>query len=287
MLQPKFHDRGGDGGDVRFRLGHAELLTPHYVSKPWGRRPLSDDPSGGQLIGEIVYRVPDVGLTIKWLQTSKPLSVQVHPQGAGRKDEWWYVVEAQAEAYIDLGLKEPLARTKIAEAARNGSLPSLLNRITPVVGCSYFIRAGTIHALGPGLTVLEIQEMSDVTYRLFDYGRDRALHLAEALFEARMETGSVEVMPDDLASFAITRFDVEVDRPVTVASDRSCLAILSGEGIMDNQAFAANQCWFAHGSVSLHARKQTRIILVEPRNASKTRLNLAGASKLPRPSRFA
>lgn len=68
--------------------GWAERLTPRYVAKPWGRRDGLPAPDEAQPLGEMIFEAPDAGLTIKWLQTSEPLSVQVHPQGPGRKHEW-------------------------------------------------------------------------------------------------------------------------------------------------------------------------------------------------------
>jgi mannose-6-phosphate isomerase len=258
-----------ESGEIRAAsitvLGSAELLTPRYVPKPWGRRTSSHGMSDDAWpLGEIVHEAPDLGLTIKWLQTSEPLSVQVHPQGKDGKDEWWYVVEAQAGAYIDIGLKAPATRSKLFEAAHDGSLPSLLNRIAPKPGDTYFIRAGTIHALGPGLIVLEVQEASDVTYRLFDYGRDRELHLNQGLFEARTG-GAVECLPSDDSSFTVSQIDIESDARIVMAPERACLVVLSGEGEIDGQSFAANQCWCTHGPITLCAKKRTHLVVVESR----------------------
>jgi len=258
--------------------GLARMLTPRYVAKPWGRRDGLPAPEGAQPLGEMIFEAPDAGLTIKWLQTSEPLSVQVHPQGAGRKHEWWHVTEALPGAYLDLGLEAPASRQAIAQAARDGTLPSLLRRIRPQAGDSFYIRAGTIHALGPGLTVLEVQEHSDVTYRLFDYGRPRELHLAQALFEARTEVEPVEALPGAGAPFALSQFALTPGGQVVLVPERACLAVLSGEGTIAGRPFAANQCWLTHGPVALHADTQARLVLAEPRSA---RSALAEGDLLP------
>jgi mannose-6-phosphate isomerase len=129
--------------------GLARMLTPRYVAKPWGRRDGLPAPEGAQPLGEMIFEAPDAGLTIKWLQTSEPLSVQVHPQGAGRKHEWWHVTEALPGAYLDLGLEAPASRQAIAQAARDGTLPSLLRRIHPRAGDSFYIKAGRSMRSGP------------------------------------------------------------------------------------------------------------------------------------------
>lgn len=136
--------------------------------------------------------------------------------------------------------------------------------IAPKPGDSYFIRAGTIHALGPGLIVLEVQEASDVTYRLFDYGRDRELHLNQGLFEARTG-GAVECLPSDDSSFTVSQIDIESDARIVMAPERACLVVLSGEGEIDGQSFAANQCWCTHGPITLCAKKRTHLVVVESR----------------------
>lgn len=257
--------RAGGERDRAQPSGWAKRLTPNFVATPWGRRDGLAGPEGAQPLGEIVYQPNSLGLVIKWLQTSEPLSVQAHPREAHRKHKWWQVIEARPGAYIDLGLKEPVTPDWLAAAAQDGSLPGLLNRIVPAPGDSFYIEAGTIHALGPELTVLEVQEASDVTYCLFDYGRPRELHLAEALGEALLKPSVPRALSDYDAPFAVMPIALRAGEKVVVTPERACLAVISGEGELADHGFSENECWLVRGPVALHARTQSTFVLAEPR----------------------
>lgn len=152
----------------------------------------------GNLIGEKVY--DKYGLTfpllIKSLDCHDVLSVQVHPDddlAAERHDsygktEMWYVVSAEPGATLYVGFKNnDISREEYIAAIAEDRLPELLNRIEVKAGDTFFIPAGTVHALGKGIQVLEIQQTSDVTYRLYDWnrvdenGKSRELHTALAI----------------------------------------------------------------------------------------------------------
>lgn len=168
-------------------------LTTKIVDKPWGRRGI--DPSFGvdpdRQVGEIWFE-PPVGRALdvmaKYLFTTERLSIQVHPddetareRGYPRgKDECWIVLDVAEDAELGIGTVRELAPAEIMSAARDGSIVGLMDWRRPQKGDFIYNPAGTIHALGPGLTVLEIQQAVDLTYRLYDYGRPRELHLDEA-----------------------------------------------------------------------------------------------------------
>ena len=124
-------------------------------------------------------------LLIKFLFTTEWLSVQVHPndeyasrhhQSKG-KTEMWHILRAEPGAQIALGLRETMTPQELREASESGEIERKLNRIDVHPGETYFVPAGTIHAIGAGIALCEIQQQSDVTYRLYDYGRPRELHL--------------------------------------------------------------------------------------------------------------
>ncbi|MCP4708729.1 MAG: hypothetical protein GY869_08900 [Planctomycetes bacterium] len=135
------------------------------------------------------------GLLVKFLDANDVLSVQVHPDsrtcdlfaGAQMKTEFWYVLEAEANAVIYRGLKPGIGRTKVGQAVKDGTLQGLLKVYPAQQGDTHYLPAGTIHALGAGVMVVEIQTPSDSTFRLFDWnrvdeqGRGRELHIEEAL----------------------------------------------------------------------------------------------------------
>jgi len=161
----------------------------------------------GETLAEAVRRFPGllgepgVGgfpLLIKILFPSDKLSVQVHPNDAQAravgemrgKTECWYVLSAEAGATVALGFKEALTLEQVREAIAAGTLEEKLAQVPVKAGDMVFVDAGTVHAIGPGVVILETQEYSDITYRLFDYGRPRELHLDAGLAVARVATGA-------------------------------------------------------------------------------------------------
>ena len=178
-------------------------LQEHRVTKPWGRAELPSGfgpaPADGPL-GEIWFRrgggASDDALLVKYLFTSERLSVQVHPDddaahAAGQahgKDEAWVVLDAEPGAEIGIGLKRPLSGEQLRTAALDGSIVELMDWRKVSRGDCFYSPAGTIHAIGPGLTLVEVQQNSDVTYRLYDYGRARELHLEQGVRAARTDS---------------------------------------------------------------------------------------------------
>ena len=174
----------------------ARKLVEKRVEKVWGRRDLPDmfggTYGGEQPLGEIWFEDPDgadLDLLIKYLFTSERLSIQVHPddEAAARKgyrrgkDEAWIVLRAEPDATIGVGFREHLSREQLRAAALDGSIAELIDWRPAAPGDILFSPAGTVHALGAGLTLVEVQQNVDLTYRLFDYGRPRELHLDEGI----------------------------------------------------------------------------------------------------------
>lgn len=135
----------------------------------------------GDLIGDSVYEKYGVEfpLLIKLLDAQSNLSIQVHPDDEVAKErhnsygktEAWYILDCEPGASIYLGFKKKTSREEYLKAVEQGNLPDLLNKIEVKRGDSFFIQAGTVHALGKGVLVAEIQQTSDITYRIDDWGR--------------------------------------------------------------------------------------------------------------------
>ena len=170
----------------------ATRLIPRRIEKVWGRHRLSpwftDAPAEAEPVGEVWFEMPDGSdpeLLVKYLFTSEKLSVQVHPddsaaQAAGYprgKDEAWVVLDAEPQATLGLGLTHVVSRSELRAAALDGSIETLVDWKPAHVGDVVYSRAGTVHAIGPGLAIVEVQQNVDLTYRLYDYGRPRELHL--------------------------------------------------------------------------------------------------------------
>lgn len=217
---------------------------------------------GAELLGPAVD-TPVFPLLAKFIFTADKLSVQVHPdddyarrvEGQWGKIEAWYVLRAEPGARLALGLKERLEPERFREAASNGRIEQLLEwrQIRP--GDVFVIYPGTIHALGAGVVLVEIQQNSDLTYRIYDYGRPRPLHLDQAVQVATLGpypgSPAPVALPDGWVLLARTRyFSAELrdlTGPVRYEPDASrfhLLVVLEGRGALAGQAMAAGDCWF-------------------------------------------
>ena len=195
-----------------------EKLATKIVDKPWGRRGI--DPRFGvdpeRQVGEIWFEPPsghDLDVMAKYLFTTERLSIQVHPDDATArkrgyprgKDECWIVLDVADDAELGIGTHRDVDSRELLAAARDGSIVDLMDWRRPQKGDFIYNPAGTIHALGPGLTVLEIQQAADLTYRLFDYGRPRELHLAEAadVVDARPHSNELDTQVGDASRLLV------------------------------------------------------------------------------------
>jgi mannose-6-phosphate isomerase len=191
--------RGIDAiGEPRHGLAMLTRTRTRIVEKPWG---ITNIPSAfgafaGRRIGEIWFEDPDgcaAPLMVKFLFTSERLSIQVHPDDAVArkagfpcgKDECWLVLDARPGAELGIGLRENSDTDRLRRAALDGSIAEMIDWRPARTGDFLYNPAGTIHAIGAGLTVVEIQQNVDCTYRLYDYGRGRELHLAAGLAAAK------------------------------------------------------------------------------------------------------
>lgn len=175
-------------------------LPQRLVEKPWGvdRLPAPFAPVPGKRIGEIWFDPPPQlpSVLIKYIFTSEKLSVQVHPDdaqaraaGSGNagKDECWLVIHTEPGATLGVGFDRPIDAAAMRAAALDGSIEDLLTWYPVQPGDFFMIPAGTVHAIGAGVGLIEIQQNSDITYRLYDYGRPRELHLDAGMAVARGE----------------------------------------------------------------------------------------------------
>jgi len=157
---------------------------------------------GRALVGEAADDLGRFPLLTKFLFPHEKLSVQVHPDDeaarqAGQpcgKTECWYVAHAKPGAQIGLGLKPGVTRTQFEQAIQQQRAEELLNWINVFAGEMIYVAGGTVHTLGPGSIIVETQQQSDTTYRLYDYGRPRELHLKEGLAVLKEKVASGKVI---------------------------------------------------------------------------------------------
>jgi mannose-6-phosphate isomerase len=177
-----------------------ELARASAKPKPWGvldLRPWSNADNDGSAVGEIWYERPgqagaDPSLLLKLLFTNQPLSIQVHPDDSfahsiglpNGKTEAWYVLSAPTGGKIASGLTHHLTAQQLRAAIGDGSIANIVVWRAVSPDDVIFIPAGTIHAIGAGLVMAEIQQRSDATYRMFDFGRNRELHAENAILVA-------------------------------------------------------------------------------------------------------
>ena len=253
----------------------AHRLTTRRVEKPWGRAALwpgfGEVPNGGRPVGEVWFEGEgDPELLVKYLFTSERLSVQVHPddtaaQAAGYprgKDEAWLILAADAGATIALGTRDATSREALAAGALDGSIVDMLDWRPVKAGEFYYSSAGTVHAIGAGITLIEIQQNVDLTYRLYDYGSPRELHLREGIavsdpvpFVAPPVPGGAgegRIILCEGGKFVIERWSWTGTRALRVPDDvRGWLVPVTGGGTIDGTKFAAGEAWLLEGSVAL------------------------------------
>src|SRR5512143_3582769 len=220
-------------------------LTPRFVPKVWGSTHLEPWYSdSAEKIGEVWFEgVPDLPLLIKFLFTTEPLSVQVHPEG---KTEMWHILADAPGAKIAAGFREPITEQRLRESAISGEIEHLLEWHEARPGDTFFIPAGTVHAIGAGLTLCEIQQWSDVTYRLFDYGRPRELHLDEGIPVSRLGSHPARQNAREGVLVSCPFFTTKKLRvDGKVSCNASMIVLLEGNLQVDGQPSRAGEAWYA------------------------------------------
>jgi len=262
----------------------AQVLPVRMVEKPWGRDVLPPPfvAPAGQRIGEIWFEPPAElpELLVKYIFTSEALSVQVHPSdtqteaaGLGRqgKEECWLIVAADPGARIGIGFDAPVGADALRAAAEDGSIERLMTWFPVSAGDFFYIPANTVHAIGAGVSLIEIQQNSDITYRLYDYGRPRELHLREGMAVARGEpyaahwhrhapaSGNVSLV--DGPFFTLDR----LDSGSLPAGDGPALVIpLSGEIAMEGITVRMGECACVADSAGLAIPAGVDLLLARP-----------------------
>lgn len=271
-------------------MSAALRLVPRCVAKPWGRRQLgagfADVPAHEPPVGEIWFEAPpghDPELMVKLLFTAERLSIQVHPddeaaRAAGHprgKDESWYILQAAPGARIALGPQRPLSRDELRAAALAGTLESLMDWRPVHSGDFIYSPAGTVHALGAGLTLVEVQQNVDLTYRLHDHGRPRELHIEAGVAVSRLAPFD-RAAPGPLLApgrqrlgqggkFVQERWTWSGERLLRLPPQTPAwLVPLAGGGSVDGLPLAAGQCWLVEGRARLALDEGSELMFVRP-----------------------
>jgi mannose-6-phosphate isomerase len=236
-------------------------LEPSFRERPWGTKnlePWFSNPTGKRF-GEVWFQTPEIALLVKFVFANKDLSVQVHPDdayaqihhGSPGKTEMWHVLTAKNGAKIAAGFREPVTAEHVRAAADDGTIVKLIEWFEAKAGDTFFIPAGTVHAIGGGLTICEIQQPSDITYRIFDYKRGRELHLEDALAVSRLVPHAARSADKVVCEYFVTEpLDVSGAATLPLFADDALLIAIEGEGEIDGQKIRAGEVWHASGSPS-------------------------------------
>jgi mannose-6-phosphate isomerase len=265
-------------------------LSARRIEKPWGRRSLGEgfDPvlSDSAPVGEIVFEGSggaEDELLLKYLFTSEKLSIQVHPDdeaaralGLPRgKDEAWLVLAAEPDSTLGLGLTEPATPRDLREAALDGSILELVDWRPVRAGDCIYSPAGTIHAIGAGVSLVEVQQNTDLTYRLYDYGRPRELHLDEALAVARLDARPRAQPPLDLGdgrtrlaagpAFQMERLKGAGEGRLRACAGQAIWALpLRGEAGLDGRPLPRGSAWIVPDSAEVRLGDGAELLLAYP-----------------------
>jgi len=266
-----------------------ELARTQALPRPWGvvdLQPWNKAGNGGVSIGEIWYERPgkpasSPSLLLKLLFTSEPLSIQVHPDDAharsmglpNGKTEAWYVLSAAPGAKVAVGLDRRLTQQQLRKAVDDGSISDLVVWQAVAPDDVIYVPAGTIHAIGAGLVIAEIQQRSDATFRLFDHGRQRELHIESALAVADAGPAHFQIRPNRLTDertllvsgphFALERIDLAPDSSWCLEAKRETwLLVLSGGAAAGSFDVATADAVFAQSDrVDIHAGAKGMVAL--------------------------
>lgn len=189
-------------------------------------------------------------LLVKLIDSSQSLSIQVHPsdeyalkyENSLGKTEMWIILEAEKDSYINLGFNKDVSKSDFPELIKDDSILKCLNKIYVKAGDVYLIKPGTIHAIGKGITLLEIQESSKLTYRVYDFnrvdnsGNKRELHVDKAmdvLNFSRLEVKNLKEEKEIKTEYFIVKGDVVNEEKEVEISKASIITVIDGEGKID------------------------------------------------------
>jgi mannose-6-phosphate isomerase len=266
----------------------ATRLTTISVEKPWGRVELwpgFDNPSGAK-VGEIWFEAPagtNPDLMVKYLFTSEKLSIQVHEDDATAraawrergKDEAWVILAAEPDATIALGTRAPVDSNTLRAAAIDGRIETLVDWKPVKAGDVIYSAARTVHAIGAGLTLIEVQQNVDLTYRLYDYGRPRELHLEAGVAVSNAVPFVAPSIPGNVGGgrsilceggkFVLERWSWDGARRLALPNSvPGWLIPVVGGGHINDARFTAGECWMIDGTADLIVNAGSDLLFAYP-----------------------
>lgn len=233
-------------------------------------------------IGPVADQMPFFPLLIKLIDAKENLSVQVHPSdeyaikklNSFGKTEMWHIIDADEGCGLYVGFKKDYSRKEVEESLNNGTILDLLNFFKVKPGDTFFIEAGTIHAIGKGVRLIEIQQNSDITYRLYDYlrkdknGNYRELHIKQALDVINYKKYEKPQANQELLAkskyFTVKR--VELNRELELVANKNSFitfTFLDGEGEVDDILYKKFDTFFLPYGHSCRIKGKGTLIISE------------------------
>ena len=238
-----------------------EKLTPRLFPKVWGC--------------EVWFEgTTPLPVLIKFITTFDKLSVQVHPDDkyarkhhkSSGKTEMWHILSASTGARIAAGFREPLSRPRLRAAAISGDIEKMLEWHPAKAGDTFFIPAGTVHAIGGGLVLCEIQQYSDITYRLYDYGRPRELHLDHAVAVSKRAPHEARSKPGNGMLVSCPYFTTvrrRIKGRAKLAPEVRFIVITHGKGTIAGESVHEGEVWqVQQGNSRMNVEGQLTILAV-------------------------
>ena len=233
-------------------------------------------------IGPVADQMPFFPLLIKLIDAKENLSIQVHPSdeyaikklNSFGKTEMWHIIDADEGCGLYVGFKKDYSRKEVEESLNNGTILNLLNFFKVKPGDTFFIEAGTIHAIGKGVRLIEIQQNSDITYRLYDYlrkdknGNYRELHIKQALDVINYKKYEKPQVNQELLAKSkyFTVKSVELNRELELVANKNSFitfTFLDGEGEVDGISYKKFDTFFLPYGHSCHIKGKGTLIISE------------------------
>lgn len=258
-------------------------LDTKVVEKVWGRSDLPPALSSlqtGEKLGEVWFDAPgrELPILVKWIFTSEKLSVQVHPTDAqarergqpSGKEECWFILDAEPGATLGLGTKQPMTGDELRAAALDGSIEDKMDWKPTRAGDFWSLAPGMVHAIGAGVTLIEVQQNADITYRLYDYGRPRELHLDDGVAvsvaepfpmsrHSRPEPGPEPLVDGEHFRLWLREGEGALDG---IPDDRArWLVPVSGTARVGGDEAGPGECLYAEGGATARVESESRVLV--------------------------
>lgn len=226
------------------------LTLPEYIKR-----------AGNRVLGTDCEKIPYFPVLIKLIDAKDNLSIQVHPdndyaqkhEGGLGKTEMWYIVDCEPDSWLYYGFDHPISKDEFRRRIEDSTLPEVLNKVRVHKGDVFFIDSGTLHAIGAGILIAEVQQNSNITYRIYDYGRlgndgkPRQLHIEQAIDVTKLQpptkpakpqgtpetfSGYMQTLLSSCEYFTVYHMDINEAQMTADKNSFHSIVCLGGDGLL-------------------------------------------------------